>query len=53
MQDGKTGRASNTNIARNSFLQVGKDWTPKGSDELYAEAPLNGMPIPLSAISGK
>ena len=53
MPDGKTGRVVYLNIARDAFQKGEKDWKPTSSTELHAEATVNGVPIPLSLISGK
>jgi hypothetical protein len=50
---GKSGRVTYINIARDTFAKGDKGWAPKSSDELYAEASVNGLPIPISAVSGK
>ena len=46
---GKTGRVTYMQIARDTFAKAEKTWAAKSSDELYAEATLNGLPIPLPA----
>jgi hypothetical protein len=53
LPDGKMGRVSYLNIARDTFVKKDKDWKPSASHELHAEASVNGVPIPLSLISGK
>lgn len=53
MPDGKTGRVIYINIARDTFTKDDKTWKPKGSDELHAEATVNGIPVPLSMLAGK
>lgn len=53
MPGGKVGRVVYNSIARDTYVKSGKDWKPKGSDELHAEATLDKLPIPLSLLNGK
>jgi hypothetical protein len=53
LPDGTMGRITYTQVARDVFAKVEKGWAPKSSDELFAEAAVNGIPVPLTAVSGR
>lgn len=52
---GKTGRLQYINVTRDTFVKGEKDkgWVTKKSEEIHADALLDGMPIPLALISGR
>lgn len=52
LPDGKTGRLKYTNATRDTWVKGEKTWGSKKTEELHAEATLDGKPLPLAFISG-
>ncbi len=52
LPDGKMGRLKYINTTRDTWVKGEKTWGSKKTEELHAEATLDGKPLPLSLIGG-
>lgn len=52
LPDGKTGRLKYINTTRETWVKGEKTWGSKKSEELHADATLDGKPLPLALIAG-